>query len=469
VDNAGVIKAAFDSGDEVISATNVADGNYHLIAVNVDSEALQLDLYVDGTLEDSSALDQEVSLTKAEWTLLNNEDKDQPLVGELDDVRVFDYVLTRAEILEMMHTRFLEPAYAFKEGLVLALSFDEGGNTVENFAADAMFADGAVLKGYHAGFGEIEDEWELPLSLEGADEKRVVSLGMNAHATHGVDPGLDWRYQGMLSSGNMPVFYSALLVDDWLSRDVRAKVNTDTWTLKVEVPAEMEMTLTWNKGRWPARELRLTGVDGNGEPLSEELNTGLNMSQKNAVALPVAQNQKSYEFTVTYKGSLQQNILQLNAGWNLVSFPLKVTPGFDDIFASVDDVIDDNIWEWDRASGQYEAVDTATSPQPMFAYWIFNMGDQPVNVLVEGEESATNTRPLGEGWNLIGIVAEDSDAAVLLPLKNASDDELPATIWAFDEEAKAYKRPVELMSKAGYWLYIEPAFDGFEPMLAPTP
>ena len=106
VDGTGGLRIEVNGGYH-IGVTNVADGRWHHVAVTFEDDGLPdvLDtlLYVDGQIDATSAsLDEPINTAAGPIRLGASSWGEAPVVGEIDDARIYDKVLTAEEIQQVM-------------------------------------------------------------------------------------------------------------------------------------------------------------------------------------------------------------------------------------------------------------------------------------------------------------------------------------------------------------------------------
>jgi len=157
--------------------------------------------------------------------------------------------------------------------------------------------------------------------------------------------------------------------------------------------------------------------------------------------------------------------LNLGEGWNLVSVPKKLAPGYDTglIFKDVD-TEGRTIWEYDGVTHNWIPINANTSVLPLYGFWIYSKS--PTTIPLKYDPNPLQippTRHLVQGWNLIGFSGTIPASArdTLISVRN---------IWtqamAFD--AAAYKYEVQIINGGsgqyndsrmmnptkGYWLFM---------------
>ena len=157
--------------------------------------------------------------------------------------------------------------------------------------------------------------------------------------------------------------------------------------------------------------------------------------------------------------------LNLGEGWNLVSVPKKLAPGYDtgSIFKDVD-TEGRTIWEYDGVAHNWVPINANTSVLPLYGFWIYSKS--PTTIPLKYDPNPLQippTRHLVQGWNLIGFSGTIPASArdTLISVRN---------IWtqamAFD--ATAYKYEVQIINGGsgqyndsrmmnptkGYWLFM---------------
>ncbi|RME34294.1 MAG: hypothetical protein D6786_05315, partial [Gammaproteobacteria bacterium] len=159
----------------------------------------------------------------------------------------------------------------------------------------------------------------------------------------------------------------------------------------------------------------------------------------------------------------------LQAGWNLISFPMDPGPnGIADFIAAVRQAggAVASIWAYDptRAGSPWRsfvvaapAVADLTSIQAGVGYWV--RLTRGASVTLSGSKPATNAPVLHSGWNLIGVDAPVGDLSTWLGGLGAS------SVWSFDGRWwSSYRQGVpvflnslqRLDAGVGYYLWLAP-------------
>jgi carboxypeptidase D len=129
-------------------------------------------------------------------------------------------------------------------------------------------------------------------------------------------------------------------------------------------------------------------------------------------------------------------ILDLEAGWNLVSLPMVLTSASLELLQSA---IVNPAWGWNGAS--YEEANSFT---PMQGYWLYAL--EATSLSLAGTHPVQTQVELSQGWNLIGPLAAQS-----LP----ENDAICLPIWSWQDGA--YQGATALLPTLAYWLYaLEP-------------
>jgi hypothetical protein len=172
------------------SAVRVDDGAWHHIAMTLDPGPQELRLFVDGL--EVAARSGLGPLTRGEGSfhILNSPVAGTSLQGLVDEVRVYDHVLSSSELTELgapvpTTGRTVAPPLTGDEpGLLVGFRFDDAGLTAEDFAARLDGARAAALTG---DAGTVSAD--APLGLDPSD---LDGDGLPAwlETELGTDPGL---------------------------------------------------------------------------------------------------------------------------------------------------------------------------------------------------------------------------------------------------------------------------------------
>ncbi|MBU0489615.1 MAG: right-handed parallel beta-helix repeat-containing protein [Bacteroidetes bacterium] len=103
------------SKGSLMSERSINDGQWHHLAVTAQGEIFTL--YIDGVFEGSTTITDNISY---DTFIVGNNDVGEEFIGEIDEVRVWDYARPLSEILEDMH----HPISGTEPGLALYLPFD---------------------------------------------------------------------------------------------------------------------------------------------------------------------------------------------------------------------------------------------------------------------------------------------------------------------------------------------------------
>jgi len=158
------------NGGHLFGATNIADGQWHHVAVTFKDDGtpdvVDALLYVDGALETAAGSQAAAVNTSATGVVRIGEDPwhNAPWVGLIDDARIYDKVLTRDDLQQVMRGDPLlawsfEPANGrtFDIRNVAALSWKAGDQATQHdvylgFEADAVLnADACDTTGLYRG------------------------------------------------------------------------------------------------------------------------------------------------------------------------------------------------------------------------------------------------------------------------------------------------------------------------------
>lgn len=97
--NNGVFRSTYGNGStfqEAVSTTNIADGQFHHVAMTLDGSTLKS--YVDGVVESSISFTGTAMGTGDELRMGRHFSLNRQFAGELDDVRLYNHALTDADV-----------------------------------------------------------------------------------------------------------------------------------------------------------------------------------------------------------------------------------------------------------------------------------------------------------------------------------------------------------------------------------
>lgn len=154
--------------------------------------------------------------------------------------------------------------------------------------------------------------------------------------------------------------------------------------------------------------------------------------------------------------------ITLFRGWNLVSVPITLEPGYDsmDILSGVD-TAGHSIFSWNSSTGSWirPAITDQVSPLSAFFVYSSDMVQVPIRMSDEGPEYNL-TRYLDTGWNLVSfadVMMVSADEAF------RSVQELWSYVIGFDAEKQRYGVPItngvlsrdtSLDPRQGYWIFM---------------
>jgi len=115
IDDTGGLRAEVNGGYHY-GVTNIADGNWHHVAVTFEDDgtpdALDLVLYVDGQMDATAdSLDEPINTAEGPVRIGESPWHNAPFTGVIDDARIYDKVLTQDEIQLVMR---IDPLLAWE-------------------------------------------------------------------------------------------------------------------------------------------------------------------------------------------------------------------------------------------------------------------------------------------------------------------------------------------------------------------
>jgi hypothetical protein len=157
--------------------------------------------------------------------------------------------------------------------------------------------------------------------------------------------------------------------------------------------------------------------------------------------------------------------IALDVGWNLISIPNFADPSSVDMVLK--NVKNNGVVGYDPANKTF-----STPPEilPLYGYWV-NVTEPNQSIGFIADPSDTGKLPmrnLYEGWNLIGVVAEESETDKLeagllfqtIPLQNGGQP-LYSYLVSYKDPRKTYEvgddltNHTKLNQGQGYWLFIK--------------
>ncbi|MDO8728075.1 MAG: SdrD B-like domain-containing protein, partial [Candidatus Methanoperedens sp.] len=156
--------------------------------------------------------------------------------------------------------------------------------------------------------------------------------------------------------------------------------------------------------------------------------------------------------------------IDLDLGWNLISIPNFADPSSVDM--ALKNVKNNGVVGYDPATKTFS---TPTDLYPLYGYWI-NVTEPNQSLGFFADKSITSVPPsrnLYEGWNLIGVVAEESetnktlDAGLLFQSLQNGGQPLYSFLVSYKNPRHTYVVGVDLSDRTalnqgqGYWLFIK--------------
>jgi hypothetical protein len=133
-------------------------------------------------------------------------------------------------------------------------------------------------------------------------------------------------------------------------------------------------------------------------------------------------------------------VVNLKAGWNMVSVPLTLTDNSTSaVFPGVA-----GIFTWNATSRSYY-VPTVIDPEK--GYWV--AVTENTTISVNGTPVDTWTTDIKAGWNMIGSVATNSSIAD--PNDDPDGSVIPPAYW-WDPVSKSYILTTGIEPGKGYWI-----------------
>lgn len=154
--------------------------------------------------------------------------------------------------------------------------------------------------------------------------------------------------------------------------------------------------------------------------------------------------------------------ISLLQGWNLVSVPVTLEPGYDtmDILSGVD-TAGHSVFSWNSEGGSWIRVNRSDNFSPLSAIFIYSpeMVQVPIRISSDGPEYNL-TRPLNMGWNLVSfadIMMVSADEAF------RSVEDFWSYAIGYDAERQRYSTPItkgidsadsSVDPRLGYWIFM---------------
>jgi len=172
-------------GDLYANGTNAYDGVWHYVVGVYDGAASQLSIYVDGLLAGTAPANPGSLVSKGEAypliQIANRGDADRPWKGHIDDIRIYNYPLSSAEIA------------ALASDGNLAVKMTAGEDQTVMYKGVPIPLNGALLvdDGYPAAAAV---SWSVVTVPFGADPAKVVFADASAPATQVSLPNVEGSY-----------------------------------------------------------------------------------------------------------------------------------------------------------------------------------------------------------------------------------------------------------------------------------
>lgn len=290
----------------------------------------------------------------------------------------------------------------------------------------------------------LVNRWTVNLSIDLDNIKQGIwEFGMSDNATDLFDSGTDDTSPPANPSGFDAYFNeSEPTPKDRLSIDIKSMTEEKNWTFTVTTPKQQTVKITWNSSIDTNLTLKIGEIDPNtGNYIGEVLN----MKYYDSISFSGGANwvvTKVYRITA-FKSSYKTDVLNLDAGWNLVSIPYVLENN------SVQNVFNDKVKSvWTYENGVWYIWvpgigGTLKTIEPKKGYWVNT--DESKIIVFEGNDNANHTIPLYNGWNLIGVTR-----TVSLPLSNPY---IVGSIWGW--AGNNYVSVADsLEPKEGYWVAV---------------
>lgn len=207
----GKVYVEMNGGQVGISTSTVADGTWHMVTVVLDRDT-DVRIYVDGILDGSQAVNTSaIDLTNAETLTIGS----NPLPGEffdgsLDQIRIYDQVLSASQVETFYEDDLILAAYGFSDGNATDFTGNEHHGTVTGasqttdrfeVASNAFFFGGSSdITLANTANVDFEDEITVTAWIkasvyeaDGAGEPQFISNG-------GSSTGFDFKLSGGTST-----------------------------------------------------------------------------------------------------------------------------------------------------------------------------------------------------------------------------------------------------------------------------
>ena len=142
--------------------------------------------------------------------------------------------------------------------------------------------------------------------------------------------------------------------------------------------------------------------------------------------------------------------ISLNAGWNLISFPMSMEPAAAALLRTSDDGALNPAWYCDTKTASFHRVETL---EPGKAYWVFASEAASLSMQIAWEAPVDPTVQMLPGWNLVGPLGIGENA---VPAWTADGAPIPLeNIWGWDGAKWVHVKQNLLQCGQGYWIYSD--------------
>ncbi len=152
--------------------------------------------------------------------------------------------------------------------------------------------------------------------------------------------------------------------------------------------------------------------------------------------------------------------IPVHAGWNFVSVPKKLAPGYDtaSILSGID-VKGHSVFQYDASLHVWDMLNAASPIRPLESFWIYSAKEDQIPLNFDPNPGATPTKALKKGWNGIGFTGlTPRDAKTTL----SSVQSQWVNCAGFNGEIQQYNAMIikgnndytQLGPYNGYWLYM---------------
>ncbi|MFH1198093.1 MAG: S8 family serine peptidase [bacterium] len=278
--------------------------------------------------------------------------------------------------------------------------------------------------------------WSMELLITdnggGVEESKSLIFGQDPTATDGIDALLgENQLPPIPPAGNYDIRF-VLPSNIWSMVDFRNSDSTSIrWQLNFQPGAGgYPITFTWDSTGFPSGTFFLTDIAGG---------VLINIDMKTTDSYTLTNTGISSLFIQYEAGSTLNMRLDVNAGWNIVSVPLRCA------FMAADSLFANAVSDAFSYNGAYTA---ASDLETGVGYWLKFAADESIDF---SGAPVDHNIPVAAGWNIIGPFHEP------VPIANITTDPAGIIQSDFFEYDGSYIAADTLQAGKGYWIKVSDA------------